>query len=250
MSTTSLADAAVLLSAWEEAAAVPDGAVAATLLHRAGLVASVDEGLDLPLGHAAARLARLYADSFGNAVDAVLTCPGCQEHLEVSLPLAPLCRAPDGPDQQIVSEETVPGKAGPPRDYVVRSPTGRDLLLAATEPDPAAVLLSRCVVADDGAAVDPATLDAGSLEALDAAAERLAGGAAPVLRSQCPACSEAVLADVDLAALLWQRVCREAPVVLADVAELSAAFGWSEAEVLAMSRTRREAYLSLARGAT
>jgi hypothetical protein len=242
VSATRLADA-VLLSAWEEAAAVPDGAVAATLLHRAGLVASVDEGLDLPLGHAAARLARLYADRFGDAVDAVLTCPACREHLEVSLPLTPLCRAPDGPDQQ-----TVPGEAGSARGYVVRSPTGRDLLLAATEPDPAAALLSRCVMADDGAAVDPAALDAAILEALDAVAERLAGGAAPMLRSQCPACGEAVLADIDITALLWQRVCHEAPVVLAEVAELSAAFGWSEAEVLAMSRTRREVYLSLARG--
>lgn len=186
----------------------------------------------------------------GDAVDAVLTCPACREHLEVSLPLAPLCRAPDGPDRQIVAEETVPGEAGPARGYVVRSPTGRDLLLAATEPDPAAALLSRCAVADDGAALDPATLDAATLEALDAVAERLAGGAAPVLRSQCPACGEAVLADVDVATLLWQRVCQEAPAVLAEVAELSAAFGWSEAEVLAMSRTRREAYLSLARGTT
>ena len=54
--------------------------------------------------------------------------------------------------------------------------------------------------------------------------------------------------DVDVAALVWQRICLEVPAVLAEVAELSAAFGWSEADVLAMSRVRRDAYLALVRG--
>jgi len=37
--------------------------------------------------------------------------------------------------------------------------------------------------------------------------------------------------------------------LLGDVAELAAAFGWSESEVLALSEARRRAYLDLARRA-
>ena len=118
----------------------------------------------------------------------------------------------------------------------MRCPTSRDLLAAAASADPTAALLARCVTDAGGTAVDPASLAGPRRAAVDAAAERLAGAAAVVLRAGCPACGGEVRVDVDVAALLWQRICVEVPVVLAEVAELSAAFGWSEADVLAISR--------------
>lgn len=240
--TPTLADAAVLLAAWEAASAVPACAVGATLLHRSGLVDDLADALDLPLATSTAAVARLYVEAFGDVVDAVVGCPACGETLEVALPLADLTRPPEPPATDRVA---VPG-AG--EGLVVRCPTSRDLLAAAASADPTAALLARCVTGAGGTAVDPASLAGPRRAAVDAVAERLAGPAAVVLRAGCPACDGEVRVDVDVTALVWQRICLEVPAVLTEVAELSAAFGWSEADVLAMSRVRRDAYLALVRG--
>ena len=94
--TPTLADAAVLLAAWEAASAVPACAVGATLLHRSGLVDDLADALDLPLATSTAAVARLYVESFGDVVDAVVGCPACGETLEVALPLAASDRAAGG----------------------------------------------------------------------------------------------------------------------------------------------------------
>lgn len=239
--TASLADAAVLLAAWEEASAVPACAAGAVLLHRAGLMDDVPQALELPLATTAALVARVYTQTFGDDVEAVVGCPGCGERLEVALPLARLARAAEGP-----VSATVPAHDGG-EVLVVRCPTSGDLLAAAASADPAEALLARCVTDTDGGPVDPASLDEPRRAAVDAAAEDLAGAAAALLRTRCPACGDEMSVDVDLPALLWQRIAGEVPAVLAEVAELSAAFGWAEADVLAMSEVRRAAYLMLVR---
>lgn len=239
--TASLADAAVLLAAWEEASAVPACAAGAVLLHRAGLVDDVAQALELPLATTAALVARVYTQTFGDDVEAVVGCPGCGERLEVALPLARLAPATDGPVRATVAA----AEGG--RDLVVRCPTSGDLLAAAAAPDPTQALLARCVTDAGGGPVDPAALDESQRAAVDAAAEELAGAGAALLRTSCPACGDEMSVDVDVPALLWQRIAGEVPAVLAEVAELSAAFGWAEADVLAMSEIRRAAYLMLVR---
>ncbi len=236
-----LRDASQLLTAWEEGGAVPSSAVGAVLLRSAGLVDDLDACLDLPLTTTSALVARVYAESFGDTVDGVLTCRACDERLEVTLSLDAFQNTPQDPDRASV----VPREDGGP--VVVRCPTTRDLLAVAAEPDPAVGLLARCVTSEDGDAVDPGSLDTDTVAAVDAAAEDLAGSAAVLLRSTCPNCGSEVSADVDVPALLWQRVAEAVPVVLAEVAELAAAFGWSETDILAMSPSRRNAYLGIAR---
>ena len=55
-------------------------------------------------------------------------------------------------------------------------------------------------------------------------------------------------APLDLTDFLWRRVASEAPQLMAEVAELAAAFGWTEAEVVGLGAARRRVYLELARG--
>lgn len=239
--TASLRDAAVLLAAWEGAGAVTPAAVGAVLLHHTGVVDDLDTSLDLPLATTSALVARVYAQAFGHTVEGVLSCDSCAEHMEVTLPIEAFTDIPDGPGAATVT----PARAGPA--LVVRCPTTRDLLAVAADPDPAAALLARCLAGADGAAVDPGSLAPDTLDAVDAAAEDLAGGAAVVVRSRCPSCGCDVSADVDVAGLLWQRVGDEVPALLAEVAELASAFGWSETDILAMGAPRRGAYLELAR---
>ena len=68
------------------------------------------------------------------------------------------------------------------------------------------------------------------------------------VRASCPECGADVGAPLDVGALLWDRVARAAGEALHEVAELAAAFGWSEADVLGLTPLRRRAYLELVRG--
>jgi hypothetical protein len=215
-----LRDPARLLSAWDAAAGLPRAARGASL---------ADAALDLPISDAAALALQAYADAFGATADCVLECPACGQELDVSVPLAELDARGGG--EAAVAELTV------------RAPTTRDLL-AARDGDE---LLARCV-SEDGAPVDPAALDGERRDAVDAAAEDLAGLAAIVVRAECPDCGAEASAPLDPGLLLWERVASAVPAALGEVAELALAFGWSEREVLALTPLRRRAYLELARG--
>jgi hypothetical protein len=234
-----LADPERLVAAWEAAAAVPGIARAAVLLHAAGAVESLDEALDLPLGDAAARSAELYAAAFDEVLAGLVNCDGCGELLEVQVPLAAL----GAPVERATARVEHAGAT-----LEVRAPTTRDLLAAAGDPDPAAVLLARCVSDPAGAAIDPAGLAPSMRERVDAAAEELAGAATVTVQAACPACGAGVRAAADVADLLWEQVGAAAPSVLGEVAELAAAFGWSETEGLTLSPARRRSYLDLVRG--
>lgn len=228
--------AAWLLDAWSAAAAVPPAARGAAVLASAAPEPGWDAVLDLPLGTAAALAAQLCASVFGDVVDTELRCDGCGTRLEVAVPLHAL-PAPADQGPMVV--------AGALR---VRSPTTRDLLAVRDAGDPARALLARCVRHADGAAFDPDGADPAILAGLDAAAESLAGSAATVLRTRCPECAAELSAAVDVAALLWERVATAAAALLAEVAELAMAFGWTEDAVLALPAGRRAAYLRLVRG--
>ncbi|MFE9959728.1 hypothetical protein [Micromonospora sp. NPDC005299] len=233
---TTLDDPGRLLAVWEAAAAAPPAARGPVLLHAAGLLPDLDAALDLPVGTVAALAARLSVDSFGDPVDAVLTC-GCGQVLDVALPLDPVAGLPAG--------ETGAVAGGTLR---VRAPTARDLLAAGRSDDPVGTLLARCVrdAADRPVAAGELTVD--QRRAVDAAAEELAGAAAVVLRTRCPGCGDTVVTALDVAELLWERVAGRAPAVLAEVATLAAAYGWAEADILALPAGRRRAYLALAAG--
>jgi hypothetical protein len=232
-------DGAQVVSAWEAAAALPPVARGVALLERAGLVDDLDAGLDLPVGESAALAARLYADAFGDVVDGLVACAECAMVLDVTVPLRALPAA-HGDATTVVAPDG--------RELRVRAPTTRDLLAAGDRADPARALLAACVSAPGGAPASADELGDEALGLVDGAAEDLAGAAAIVVRATCPECGADVAASVDVGALLWDRVARAAGEALDEVAELAAAFGWSEADVLALTPLRRAAYLVLARG--
>jgi hypothetical protein len=233
---TTLADPAALLAAWEVAAAVPPVARGAVLLHRAGLAPDLDTALDLDVGECAARALRAHLAAFGPDLDGLTTCPSCTEPIEVQVRL---------PDSGPIGDARAVDHVGA---LTVRPPSTRDLLAAGGAADAAGELVARCVRNADGGAVVAAELDPAELAALDEAAERLAGLAATTVATRCPACGADVEIALDLGAALWDRVDAAAPAVLAQVAQLASAFGWSEAAVLGMSAARRRAYLALVTG--
>src|SRR5581483_6250238 len=160
------------------------------------------------------------------ALEATATCPSCGEPVEFAVGVAEL----------LARDEA----AGAPVALGVawRPPDSRDVAAAAAAGDAVAaeeVLLARCVRGDvSRAALCDAIADC----------DPLAEVRADVV---CPACEAAFVADLDVASFVWAEVRTRALRLLRDVDELARAYGWTEAEVLALDERRRRAYLELVR---
>jgi hypothetical protein len=62
---------------------------------------------------------------------------------------------------------------------------------------------------------------------------------------RCPECAGSWSATFDIAAFLWAEISVRAKQLLGDVHALAWAYGWSEADILAMSDARRQCYLGM-----
>jgi predicted RNA-binding Zn-ribbon protein involved in translation (DUF1610 family) len=223
------------LALWEALASTTPVARGASVLVALGAADGLSDAVRMPLATAARAALGELRERAGPEVQTVLTCPDCGAVLDVPLALDDLLAVTPDPSGDAV---TVDGA-------VVRGPTTEDLVVALTSSRPSVALRDRCVTWPAG--VDATTLDPAVQERVSAAAEELAGASALAVRLACPDCGNEVAAEVDPVALLADRVADEVRDILADVAELAAAFGWSESEVLRLSEARRLAYLDLAR---
>jgi hypothetical protein len=244
--------------------AMPDLSAAATLdLWQAGerrdpvgrslaLAAAADAGATgaddlarLPLGRRDARLLALHAALAGPILVATAPCPACGEHAEFTVDTTALVARGADPAPR------APVEAG---GFVVawRSPDSRDVAAAAAEAGDAAaaerVLLARCVTAATGpdGEVDATALPARVREALARAMAESDPLAEVLVDVTCPACGTGFVADLDLAGFVWAELCAHARRLLRVVDVLARAYGWSEAEILALDDGRRAAYLELA----
>jgi hypothetical protein len=62
----------------------------------------------------------------------------------------------------------------------------------------------------------------------------------------CPSCQEPWEVTLDIVTYLWDEIAAEARRLIYEVDVLARAYGWREADVLAMTPQRRQAYLELA----
>jgi hypothetical protein len=240
----SAADPGWLLRAWEAGGSASPTARGAVLCEAAGVAPTLDAALDLALDELSSALARMYRREFGCTAQGLLTCDRCGEALDVEVPLGRLA------DAAATEPETV---LRTPSGRVVRLrvPSTRDVLEVGERDDVVTALVERCVsdaaptVTSSGAA----PLDSVDLAAVDAQLQALAGAAAVTVSAVCPSCGTHLSAPVDVADFVWERVQQHAPALLADIADLARAFGWTEHEILALSPARRGAYLLLVRGA-
>ncbi|MGF1643972.1 MAG: hypothetical protein ACFCUJ_10030 [Thiotrichales bacterium] len=187
---------------------------------------------DRPLSERNAALLRLRQASFGNALDAWVDCPNCGERLAFTLDLATLLRDYAPPPTSI--------EAG---DHLLRPPTSRDLALIAQDTDPeraALTLLRLCTTrAPDTARTTRAT----DLDALEAALEAADPWSDLALELNCDRCGHAWHGTLDVTTVLWEELETTAHRLLDEVHLLARAYGWPEAEILALSTARRAAYI-------
>ena len=98
------------------------------------------------------------------------------------------------------------------------------------------------------ASLDLAAVDDAAIDELGQHLERLDPGALVTFQLVCPACRHEWSAILDVGEALWLELQRSAERTLADVDSLARVYGWTEAEVMQLSPTRRAAYLQLVGG--
>ena len=216
-----------LLSAWESGYGRPAPDRAVTLAAAvSGLPA--DHVADLALGACDRLLLQLREQCFGTRLEGLARCPRCGTELDVGLDVDEL-RADGTDDADGGRTVEVAG-----RIVTLRTLTSRDVGCCAGDRDR---LLAQCLV-DEPEPPAPEVLDAveARLDALDPQAAR-------TIDLDCPACGESWGAPVDVTEFVWSEVDRFARRLLSDIHTLATAYGWREADVLAISPARRRFYL-------
>jgi hypothetical protein len=229
-------DAERTLALWERGAALHPIDRAALLCAAARPDTAPADVADLPLGAVTESLLRLRVAGRGASFAGHVDCPRCGQRLAIELDLAPLIAPVEVPATAPASTEVAGVR--------LRAPTLRDLAAVADEPDPgraARGLLAR--LSSDGAG---ATRSDDLLAAADAALEALDPHADIALALHCAACGQAVMAQLDAAALLWDEIDAQARLLTREVDLLARTYGWTEREVLGLGAARRARYVALA----
>jgi hypothetical protein len=189
---------------------------------------------DWPLGRRNQALAEIRCSSFGRRLEAWTACARCGEKLEFQLD----ARALSAPRFPHPSQITIEGRP-------FRLPTSRDLALAARERDPrigAIRIVEACCGLDESETVPWSDQD------LDEIGDQMALAdpwAETRLTLKCSSCGNEWEENLDIGAFLWTEITSQAQRLLRDVHTLASAYGWSEAEILALSDARRERYLEM-----
>jgi hypothetical protein len=227
--------AAGLLEVWESGAdrhAVDQ----ALLLLAAGFPhASPAELASLSLGDRNRRLLSLRESLFGGDLAGIASCPGCGDRVEFALDLATLqSDAPTARPMQVEVDGT---------EHRVRPLDSLDLaaVVGCEDVETARWRLAARALLSGPDELTEEVVDrvAECLERGDMASEFLLGVA-------CPACGHAWHVDLDIGAFVWTEVAGEAARLLQEVAGLARAYAWREADILAMSASRRRFYLDAA----
>ena len=231
MSVAALSSAG-LLDAWERGRPLPPAFRPLVLLAEAG----AGDLAEAPLGVRDGYLLDLVEATFGGNLDAVVSCPACAEELEFSGTAGQLRGGPP-------SAGPIEVRAGP-SVLSVRAASTADLLAAGRAGSLAgarAELLRRCVTVLSG----PAELSAGAVAAAEAAMLAADPQAEALVALVCPQCRHGWEAELDVAAFAWAQVEARARRYVSEVHALASAYGWREADILAMTPARRSLYLGM-----
>jgi len=231
-----------LLAGWELGLPADDGRRAVLLHSLARPGEPADRLLATPVGERDGDLIGLRRRLFGDAVPLRAACAECGEELEFAFDLAAVPATPEpAADGRVTSGDWA---------VSVRPPSAGDLLAAAAVPPGQArqALLAACVV-DATRGDRPVRADELPAEVRRLVAEACAAAdprADITLAIACAVCGHKTAATLDIGAVLWAELDHWARGLLLDVHLLACTYGWTEAEVFALSPLRRRYYLELA----
>jgi uncharacterized protein (UPF0212 family) len=241
-----------LLDVWERGRTQRQEHRALQALAAAWPETSIEALAELDLGHRDARLLALREATFGSRLSSVTACPACGERLELTFDVADilvedLSGPPPVSDEPHVLEM---------EDWVVqfRVPNSRDLEVVGEAASAAGsaeaarrTILARCILEarQKGQNVDIEQLPEVVMDAVAASIGEADPQANIDLDLTCPACGERWLGAFDIASFFWTEIEVWAQRLLTDVHRLASAYGWREADILAMTPLRRRTYLEM-----
>jgi hypothetical protein len=197
----------------------------------------------LAVGTRDTRLLDLREGTFGPRLACQPVCPGCGETLESTFEVADIRIEPDRPQGPFHLD--LDGYS-----LDVRLPDSTDLLAIerTANPDTArAILLDRCAqrCTHAGAPIDWRRAPERVIAAATDRMQELDPQANTRVGFVCPACGNQWVETFDIVSFFWTEIAACARRLLLEVHTIASAYGWREAEILAMSAFRRQAYLEM-----
>jgi len=236
-------DASELLQAWERGAGFPPARAILPLLALACPELSADLFPSLTIGERDGLLLTQREWLFGPRLEAASACQKCGERLEFSLAIEELRATPAITDASSLGQmQPVTATVGK-YQLRARAPTIADLQNTTTLEQ----LLDRCLLEAtcNGEKQTASELPAEIAEAIAHELAQADPQADLQLVLRCPTCEHEWLAVFDIAAFLWEEIDAWAYRTLLQIHQLASAYGWNEAEILALSPARRQIYLTM-----
>jgi len=236
--------AAELLDVWERGLAQPLIERAIGLLALAYPETARESISHWSIGQRDAGLLVLRELLIGPQLTGLAVCPQCGDPLELAFNVSDILAQPaEGAESSYALD-----MAG----YAVqfRLPDSTDVTAIASETDLQLArqqLFCRCVlqVSRDG---EPTTANQLPDDVIAAVGQRMASidsQADVQLALTCPNCAHAWEAAFDIVSYLWSEINAWAVRLLHEVHRLASAYGWREADILALSPMRRQLYLEM-----
>jgi hypothetical protein len=196
---------------------------------------------ELSIGERDAALLTLREWTFGPRVASIADCPSCGTCLDLAFDIADIRTEERSPPETVAL--SVAGY-----ELRFRLPTSADIAaLAAEQGNQRQHLLRRCLIEVRHAGADcdgdqlPQKVEAALLEHMAAADPQ----ADVQLALTCPNCSQHWQAPFDIVSFFWSEIDVWAYATLREIHTLASAYGWREADILALSPRRRRIYLEL-----
>ncbi len=233
-----------LLDIWDRGLKAPPTEKAQLLLSGANPDRTPEELSRLCIGNRDALLLEMLEKYFAINIAARSVCPGCKMDLELNLCLQDL-KAQSSTQAELSGILNIEGY-----EVEFRLPDSLDLYAASQCSDLESarrMLIDRCVsrVCNYGEPCGAADLPPLIQEAISVRMGELDPQANIVINLTCPSCRRKWTSSFDVVLFLWSQVDAWARRTLWEVHLLAASYGWSEADILAMSQLRRQAYMEM-----
>jgi hypothetical protein len=236
--------AAELLNVWERACSVPMLDCALLLAASAGGGVTRDELADSHIGRRDAALLKLREKLFGPRMTGRANCPACDQAIELNFSVTDIQLPPaEGMTPQFTTNFQE-------LEITFRLPNSNDLsaMVAGEELAVQTRRLARRCILSITRENQILAFDQLPDEAVHALSERMSEldpQGDVQLALNCPHCSYRWDAPLDIFSFVWTEVQAHVAQVLRDVHLLASSYGWGEAEILALTPARRQAYLEL-----
>lgn len=230
-----------LLRVWEQGLSQSPARRTLALLAVAFPETPRDQLAALSIGQRDGYLMTLREWTFGDRIESGASCPRCGEALELNFSLDDI-RVPSPQDS---SSDWWLEQDGYRIRYRLPNSADLDIVSTCTDPTEAQeIVLSRCLLETAGPN-DDAPLPEALASAVIAVMAEHDPQADVQLDLTCPTCHHAWSAGFDIGAFFWSEITTWARRLLWEVHRLARTYGWSEAEILALSPLRRQAYLEM-----